>query len=552
MGAAREHWPKPGKTRAGCGRSSGVQSGPVRKGPDVDTAATAPVRRVSGGGAWAAIVLAGALYGIAFPPVAWRWLAWICLVPAIVVFNSSTARRAFWGGALLATVGACFTVYWLPMAAVTFYEQSLAVGLALFAGVTGIMVVPYVAAWAWLHQRARTLWPAFYPPVSGAAFVAAELARSRILGGNPWAVFGYTQQSDSLIAQTASLAGVYGISFLLVTSNIAIAEMLSARGRRWSAAVTFSIVLVVGLGAGWLARPPHAVAPARAERVGIVQGNIDLGARWRRELYGQTLSTYLEMTRALLDEKPDLVVWPETAMMFFVDREPLYRASIASFLRGSSAQLLAGAPRYLEDPQTRYFNSVFLLDASGAIRDHYDKEKLLPFAERFPFGGDLVRRNFGRVREFAVGSDTAPLDSSIGRIGVVVCNEAMYPEYVRNRVLGGAQVLANLTNDTWIDDAGYSRMAFDMAALRAVETGRYLIRASTAGPSAIVDPGGRVSGRTPLFTRTSLLGVVEARDHLTWYVRHGDVFAIACCLLSSIALLVALSKGVAAGRNPTG
>ncbi len=524
----------------------------MRKGPDVEAAATALARRVSGAGGWAVIVVAGALYGLAFPPVAWRWLAWICLVPAIVVFNSSSARRAFWGGALLAAVGACFTVYWLPMAAVTFYEQSLAVGLALFAGVTGIMVVPYVAAWAWLHQRVRTLWPAYYPPISGAAFVAAELARSRILGGNPWAVFGYTQESGSLIAQTACLAGVYGISFVLVTSNIAIAEMLSARGRRRSAAITLSIVLATGLGAGWLARAPRAAAPTPAARVGIVQGNIDLGARWRRELYGQTLSTYLEMTRSLLEEKPDLVVWPETAMMFFVDREPRYQASIASFLRGSSAQLLSGAPRYLEGPQTRYFNSVFLLDASGAIRDHYDKEKLLPFAERFPFGGDLVRRNFGRVREFTVGSDTAPLDSAIGRVGIVVCNEAMYPQYARDRVLAGAQLLANLTNDTWIDDAGYSRMAFDMAALRAVETGRYLIRASTAGPSAIVDPRGRVSGRTPLFTRTSLLGAVDARDHLTWYTRHGDVFAIACCLLSSIALLVVVSIGVAAGRNPAG
>ena len=119
---------------------------------------------------------------------------------------------------------------------------------------------------------------------------------------------------------------------------------------------------------------------------------------------------------------------------------------------------------------------------------------------------------------------------------MLVCNEAFYPADGRARVREGAALLINLSNDSWVDDRQFSTIAFDMSALRAVELRRWLVRASTAGPSAIVAPSGRVTARSPLFERAVLRGEVAARDDRTPYVRWGDAFAYACCVVTLLAV----------------
>src|SRR5262249_49481331 len=138
-------------------------------------------------------------------------------------------------------------------------------------------------------------------------------------------------------------------------------------------------------------------------------------------------------------------------------------------------------------------NSAFHVGPDGTIRGRYDKQLLLPFAEYFPLGGiDLLRRNFGRVREFVSGGDATLLDTAAGRVGVVICNEAFFATPAADRVRAGATLLVNLANDSWLAAPKYSEPAFDMVRLRAVEQRRWIVRASTAGPSGLVDPLGRI------------------------------------------------------------
>jgi apolipoprotein N-acyltransferase len=282
-----------------------------------------------------------------------------------------------------------------------------------------------------------------------------------------------------------------------------------------------------------------------------VQANLDLGAQWREELRGRNLELYGRLTIDLLHRSAvRLVVWPETALTFFLDgSEGLpYRVSIASLLRPGQVQLVTGGPSVVEakGPPT-YFNSAFAVGPDGAVLARYDKQRLLPFAEYFPLSGlDFLRRDFGRVREFTPGAPSAPLPTVAGRAGVLICNEGLFPEIASQRVREGAQYLINLSNDTWLNDRTYSEITFNMVAFRAIEQRRYLVRASSSGPSAIVDPSGRVLARSAPLSEAVVDGAIAPRDDRTPYARVGDLFVFAC---AAAVILTRLRDAFAAARH---
>jgi apolipoprotein N-acyltransferase len=208
-------------------------------------------------------------------------------------------------------------------------------------------------------------------------------------------------------------------------------------------------------------------------------------------------------------------------------------------LAPAGVPLIAGGPYALSEGDEAHLNSAFLVSASGDIRARYDKQRLLPFAEYFPFGGiDLLRRNFGRVREFTPGGDPVLLDTPIGPAGVMICNEGFFAEPAAERVRAGATLLVNLANDSWLADPKFSEPAFEMVVLRAIEQRRWIIRASTAGPSALVDPFGRVVARGPLLSEAIVTGAVAARTEVTPYDRAGDAFAWSCLAIALAATLL--------------
>jgi apolipoprotein N-acyltransferase len=298
-------------------------------------------------------------------------------------------------------------------------------------------------------------------------------------------------------------------------------------------------VAALGFGAAVLREAPPPTDDAGATPVTLVQGNIASEARWRSDYYGRNLETYLQLTMdATQRTKSRVAFWPESAMTFFLEDEPLYRAAIGRVLRSADLELVAGGPRTVEHPSRLYFNTTFVVNGTGDISATYDKEHLVPFAEYFPLGIDVLRRHFGRVRYFEHGTQVAPLATRAGLAGVVVCNESMLPEVAGQRVAAGAEYLLNPSNDSWISDPQYSEEQLDISTVRAVEQRRYLVRASTAGPSAVIDPFGRVQVRSGTERQEVLHGHVRASNERTVYGRVGDLFAIACLAVALGALLV--------------
>ena len=497
----------------------------------------------------------GILYGISFPPFALRPLAWISLVPLLLAIRSGSLRRALLLGALWACVMTYVTSDCLPGAVINYYKQPPAVGWLMLLGATLLTMVPYYGSFAgayWLLSRRHVV---LLPLLAGSAWVAAELARVRVLGGNPWALSGYSQTGFTTLMQLADVTGVHGVGFLLVATNAALAGILTAsaaperRRGAWRGAAAVAVVAAAVLAYG-RARVAPAVAiadDAAPVRVAIAQGNLDLSLQWKPEMYGSNLRDYLRLTEeAAADGDTRLVFWPESAMTFRLTEEPSYQREIGRTLQPRDLQLVAGGPRATFDPGEAieiYFNTTFLLSPDGEILAWQDKTKLLPFAEYFPLDSiDLLRRDFGGASQFTPGVARAPLPTRAGAAGVIVCNETMYPEIARARVASGAEYLVNPANDSWFGALKYSLQAFDIARWRAVETHRYLVRASTAGPSAIVDPFGRVAVATEPFTRGWIKGDVLARQDHTVYQRVGDAFAWICALTAFIACVSAIAS----------
>jgi apolipoprotein N-acyltransferase len=498
--------------------------------------------------ALASVLLSAALSGLAFPPHGLAPLAFVGLVPFLLALRGASAARAaglawLWGELFAWSVAGVF-----PGSLASYFERPLWFGLLVGMLIFTLMSSLYYVVFA-LAQRLLTRSHSLVVPlVTAAAWVSVELARGRLFTGsaffigNPWGLFGYTHSSGAL-AQIASWGGVYGISFAIVAVNAGLAGWFVAwrdpdRSTRAGAIAALLaalpvIAFTIG-GAISLVRAPDPTDGEGLIEVAVVQGNVAVGRRWRSEYYGKNLDVYLDLTRQALQQgSPRLVVWPEGAMNFYLETEPLYRDAIARLLEAGDVELLAGGPGADEDKHPQIFNSVFLVAPDGQITARYDKQLLMPFSEYLPFRQiDLMKRQREGPRTFLRGAaDPAPLETRLGRIGLLVCNEAMLPEVAAARVRAGAEILVSPSNDSWIVGEGFAEHMLALISLRAIEQRRYVIRASTSGPSAVVDPWGRIPVRTDTFRPHLLLGGVRPETGLTLYAQVGDAFAVACTLV---------------------
>jgi apolipoprotein N-acyltransferase len=402
-----------------------------------------------------------------------------------------------------------------------------------------------------------------------ALWVVGEFARSSLFSGFSWELLGYTQYRYLSLIQIADLTGVYGVSFLLTLSSYVGAEVwncwqskrqkakedleLGTRNSKlealhsatarlpWSAltCLTLSVVVVYGYGTFRLSESV-SLPTTPAVRLALVQGKVPPAQRWKRVHYANTLFRYATLTqRGIAKTQPDLVVWPEFAVGFYLDREPPLHGQLSQFTKTMNAALLLGAPR-VEKSETgeRYYNSAYLLAPGGTVLDVYDKIRLLPFAEYHPPAlPSFIPHNAEHPSDFTAGSRSTIFSLPQGNFGVLICYEATYPYLARRLVQQGAQFLVNISNDTWLAGEAAAAQHFSMAVFRAVENRRALARVATAGITGFVDSFGRVSQLSDA-TENVVLGDVLPHQHLSVYTRYGDWFIVACGGWTLVALFL--------------
>lgn len=487
-----------------------------------------------------AVIASALLYAAAFPPWNLHGLAWVALIPLLLALRGVPPWRSLWLGMLWGVAMIWAVGHWLPPALADYYQQPLWFGLLFSAGAAIVFIGVYHGAFAasvsWVAQRATGL---VLVVASAALWVAWEFAKSRVFTGDPWLLLGYALAADPVMIQAADLGGVYLLSFLVVLTNAALADLIADRQRRRWPRIAAALLLVgAAYGYGHF-RLGQSLPEAPSVPVVVVQGNNDMGAEWRDEIYGAGLETYLRLSyEAAPKTERSLIVWPESSVTFFLEDEPLYRREIGRMLGAANATLLLGGPsREAHAGGFRYYNSAFYLDAAGEGRDRYDKGHLMPFAEYFPLRTvELLRRRFERVRYFTPGKQDHVLDTEIGLVATVICFEGMFPEIVRAQMRRGAELLVNLSNDAWLGRGAGPEQHLWMAPLRAVENRVWLVRATTTGVSAIIDPYGRIVARAaPDIATTLTARVVPARIR-TPYEAVGDAFAWSCVAASLVAM----------------
>ncbi|NDY42817.1 apolipoprotein N-acyltransferase [Dissulfurirhabdus thermomarina] len=374
------------------------------------------------------------------------------------------------------------------------------------------------------------------PLVAAAAWTLLEWLRGHLLSGFPWGALAYALAPRPELIQTAEIWGPYGLSFwTALGAGLLWLGCRRVPGRRRARAAALAAFAALALaGWGWGAARIRAVRADDARRpvlrAAVVQGAVPQDRKWDPAFQAATVEIYRRLSLAAAagwhPDRPALVVWPETATPFyFQDPGPLSRA-VREIPVLARAALLFGSPAHRPGPGggVAYLNSAYLLDRLGRVRGRYDKRHLVPFGEYLPWGPltAWARGLIPSVGEFTPGAAAAPLAAGDIRVGPLICFESIFPALARRSAAAGANVLAVLTNDAWFGRTGAPFQHAAMAALRAVETRRWVIRAANTGVSAFFTPWGACRRPTRLFRRTWIAEDVRLRDGRTPYLRAGD------------------------------
>ena len=365
----------------------------------------------------------------------------------------------------------------------------------------------------------------------------SEWLRGWLMTGFPWLSVGYAQVPDGPLSGFAPLLGVYGVSLLtILLAGLFVSILVALIARNIGVACITAIAIVVLFGSNiFLKRIDWTRATGAAFSVSLLQGNITQDIKWKPETIETTLRTYREL---VLASKSKLIVLPETAFPVFLEQMPdEYLAEFDRHAKNLSGDLLIGVPE--TTGPTTYHNSVVSLGVSP--RQTYRKTHLVPFSEFIPFKwligwiyDDLLHMP---LADFTAGDwDQNPFAVVGEKIAMTNCYEDLFGEEII-RKLPEATMLANVSNDAWFGRSWGPQQHVQIAQMRALETGRYLLRATNTGVTAIIDQRGYIVKRAPEFTTVALNGTAQGFIGMTPYARFGNFSVV---VLSMLMLLIAV------------
>ena len=476
-----------------------------------------PVRRLGAALNWVLALLSAGLLVALYPPYGFTFLAPVALVPLIV----AAAREPVWKRRFALGYTAGF-VYWFWLT--NWVQATLAhYGGTGTAGAWALFVLLCLAKAVQAGLFAGFAGPCMAGtlgiPVVAALWVAIEWTQVHI--GFEWLNLGNAGSDMSLLSRLAPVTGVWGMSFAFALMSAVIAGVLLRR----------RLVSVWLLGFGLLAVLPDLPEAERGSRAAVaVQPNLDDDIVWTPELATAVEARLSELSLSpVIGRDADFIVWPEMPAPFRYG-EPEFMELVSRVARSSGASLLTGAVArsFNELP----FNSALLVGSDGNVISRYDKINLVPFGEYVPpVFGLIVSKISTEAGDFRPGNRVVVPTARGRKSGAFICYETVYPDFVRQFALQGAEVLFNISNDSWSGRADARRQHLQIARMRAVENGRWLIRVTDNGVSAAIDPAGRITSALPELRQGAARFRFSYRSGLTFYTRFGDWFVAVCWVL---------------------
>ena len=471
---------------------------------------------------------AGASLNLAFAPFGWWPLG--VLIPAIlfVLIRGLPAWRAGWIGAAFGAGFFGFGTYWLytcihvfglvPIWLTVILQSGLIISMAMYCA-----ALCFLANRFWLKAGATRDWL-----VLPLLWVLFEWLRGWLLSGFPWLSLGYAM-IDSPIAGWAPLFGVYGVTWAALCLSAALSILTSRNVPLPRSLVAFGVMLLV-LGLPLLLSRHEWTHPAgTALPIATVQGAVSQDQKWQAKNRDATLSRYSKLTEQAWGAR--LIVWPEAALPVLANSIPDYLRQLKEQGRAHGADLAIGLLNY--NPATQqFYNGLLVLSESGG--GWYYKRHLVPFGEYFPvpaFVRTWLRLMSLPYDDMTPGTDDQPTLAAAGqKLGLTICYEDAFGSK-QLKVLREATLLVNVTNNAWYGDSTAPHQHLQIARMRALEAGRYLVRAANDGISAVIGPQGDIVARLPQFQEAVLRADVRPMQGLTPYARLGNYPVVSAAAL---------------------
>ena len=407
----------------------------------------------------------------------------------------------------------------------------LLAGLLMLAFTAAIALFFALPAWLWARWLRRNEAPLADALAFAALWVGQEAFRGWFLTGFPWLYSGYSQL-DGPLAGLAPLGGVWLISFALALSAALIVNLPRLLAARRNVFVGAGLILLVAPWAIGLALKHHAWTSPAGEplTVAAIQGNVEQSMKWDPAQLNEQLALYRDMSFA--SKRVDLLIWPETAVPVLKESVEGYLGMMGKFAADRNGAMITGVPiRQEVRHEKRYFNGITVVGQGDGT---YLKQKLVPFGEYVPLQ-DVLRGLIAffdlPMSDFARGpEDQALLQAKGYQIAPYICYEVVYPEFAAS-LAARSDLLLTISNDTWFGTSIGPLQHLQMAQMRALEAGRWMIRATNNGVTGLIDPFGKITAQIPQFERGILYGEVVPMHNLTPYLQWRSWPLITACLL---------------------
>ncbi len=473
--------------------------------------------------------LAGAIFLFALAPYYIWGIA--LLSPAILyalLIHPMSNWQAFWIGEMYGMGLWCVGAFWLYTSIHT-YGNTPAFLALLMIGFVGIVMGLFHGVMAVIFNRFFGKQPASFASL----WVLQEWLKTWLFTGFPWLFVGYAFTEEDWATSIAPVFGVFAISFVAVFISATLIELIRKRYRYLLPAISF-LVIMCGL---WLVSPQWTKPKENSQNlsVSLIQGNIPQDLKWLADYQMETLAIYAKLSATEWGQ--DMVIWPEASIPMFQTEAWAFIVEVVKIAKEYNSAWVTGIP-YQDveayDPKVDsyepFYNSVMALGtASSGL---YKKQNLVPVGEYIPFEGALnwaLPDLMGGQLSFRAGSNNqSPLNVKQRAMGVAICYEVAYPDTTRNNAKN-TDFLLTVSNDAWFGTSAGPLQHLQMVQMRSIETGRWFLRATNTGVTAIINDKGKIVKKAPQFQRTVLRGEVEARTGTTPFMQWGSYPVLAWC-----------------------
>ncbi|MFH0732580.1 MAG: apolipoprotein N-acyltransferase [Candidatus Omnitrophota bacterium] len=523
--------------------------------------------------------LSAALLSLAFSSFNFYFFAWIGLVPLFFALEDKNKLQAFLLSYACGFLFFAFSMYWLIHVSIIGWVV-LSLYQAIYFGAFGLLHSHHVTK-SQSHQSASTI---DHRPLTidylalSSAWVLLEYLRAHLFGGIGWNLLGYSQYQNLPIIQIADIAGVWGVSFLVILLNITVYNVIKMAINCYRADSNFKIktgtfkqelknhptaqVLVVvilfalSLAYGYsvlgtIKTTGHPSADSLF-KISVIQGNIPQKQKWDERFQKNIMDTYEELTLQASKDEPQLIIWPETAVPGYLNYEEGLMQWLKRVVNNSQTQVLVGAPVVGENNIETLYNSALLFSKEFKLIEQYNKLHLVALGEFVPFEKQFpwLRKFFPITGAFSSGKeytifnlqtiDHRPLTIDFSTL---ICYEDIFPGLVRQFVKKGANFMVNMTNDAWFGKTCAAYQHGACSVLRAVENRTSFVRSANTGLSCFIDKTGRIydkvskNGRDLFVSgiKTANVPIFKA-ERPSIYTKYGDIFILICLFLSALGL----------------